>query len=148
MIHNLPQSLIEAATKILEPTPKLNWAVGGHKDKAEAAYRQKGMKILLVDANELIEKTHPDLRVSPTDRENHIGKRMERAVYHFTTGKFMDPPEISHDIGKYPISFGNGRHRTAASIIAGNPIIPVVVHPDDESKIRNNIKIHWEIENA
>lgn len=147
MIYNLPQSLIEAATKILETSPDLNWAVGEHKDKAEAAYRQNGMKILLVDANELIEKTHPDLRVSPTDTENHIGNRMNRAIEHFRSGRFMDPPEISHVIGNYPITFGNGRHRTAASVVLGKPIMPVLVHPDDESKIKNHLVIHGEIKN-
>lgn len=146
MINTLPKSLIDSARKILESV-ELNWAVGDNKDKAEAAYRQKGMKILMVDANELIEKTHPDWRVSPDNNENHIGKRMDRAIEHFRSGRYMDPPEISHERGQYPISFGNGRHRTAASVLMGKPIIPVVVHPDDESKIRNTLVIHGEIPN-
>ena len=146
MIHTLPQTLIEAARKILE-SQELKWAVGDDKDKAQMAHHQKGQKILLVDANEVINNTHPDERVSPYSDENHIGNRMQRAMTHFKSGQFMDPPEIHHANGQYPITVGNGRHRMAASILLGKPIIPVVVHPDDESKIRNTLTVHGEIPN-
>ena len=141
MINTLPKSLIEAAKLILEGAVKPRWAVeeNAHMDKSH--YKNK--HIFWVDANELLPKVDPNFRVTPDSKENHIGNRMQRAIAHFQSGQFMDAPYISYDPNnkRFPVMFGDGRHRTAAAISMGHSIIPVKVDPEDVKGLSQHITL-------
>lgn len=141
MINTLPKSLIEAAKSILEPTTKLNWAIGENKKHAQAPYRQTA--VVWLNAHEVLPKIHPDWRVTPDDMTNHIGNRMQRAIDHFKSGKFMGPPDISVGTNhqEYPIFVGNGRHRIAASVALGHSWFPASVDPEEIEELKKHIEV-------
>lgn len=132
MINTLPQSLIDTVTTILESQQPLNWAVGDNAGYSKE-HHGKQNKIVWLNANEVLPKVAPDMRVTPTDKANHIGNRMERAITHFQSGKFMDPADVSINTNNpaHPIWIDNGRHRIAASLSLGHEWFPASVAPHE-----------------
>lgn len=145
MIHTLPQSLIESAKKILEGANTLNWAVGensGHAKSKQRSYE----KLVWLNAHEVVPKVTPGFRVTPDSPTNHIGDRMQRAITHFNSGKFMDPASVSFDKNNkdFPVFIDNGRHRIAASMVLGKPMFPAYVPHDEVDLLKSHVSVHDE----
>jgi hypothetical protein len=136
-IHKVPVYALPSRFRVDE---QFNWAVGINKKHAENPGRQKGNEIVWLNAEEVIPLTDPGFRVTPDDKKNHIGNRMNKAEDHFKSGGWMDPPDVSFNKydPKFPISFGNGRHRVAASLKAGEKWFPASMTKDS---IKNLSKI-------
>lgn len=137
----LPKSLLEAITAAVNSEP-LNWAVGEHSQHAMVRPR-KGDTLVWLNSDEVLPKIHPEYRVTPDDKTNHIGNRMERAINHFKSGKFMDAPDVSVNLKTpdFPLFIGNGRHRVAASISLGHKWFPAHVDKEDVPHLKKLVTV-------
>lgn len=133
---------INSFMKIIDLFEKFNWAFGSNIKHAENPTRQKGNVIVWLNAKEVLNLIDPDWKVSPIEKTNHIGSRMDKAEKHLTSGGWMDPPDISVTSNpKYPISIGNGRHRIAALLKIGEEWFPANVSKTDVKKLTKYLTV-------
>lgn len=103
---------------LTEKTQELRWAIGDHANKAIRNYSHRDdFMIVWLRPNDVIKNSDPQMRVSPDDKANHIGTRMQRAIDHFKEDGWMDPPIVAYDrytTTEFKVTVDDGRHRIAA----------------------------------
>lgn len=133
---------------LTEKAHQLRWAIGKHADKAIRNYSNKDdFMIVWLRPDDVIKNTDPQMRVSPDDKVNHIGARMQRAINHFNEDGWMDPPIIGYDRythTEYKIAVDDGRHRIAALKKMGVKRFPAYILKDDLDLIKKVINVKLE----
>lgn len=119
------------------------WAVGENIHKAQEPQRIGSLHTVWVDPKDLVDHQHYAFKVSNKTDRNHIPGRYQKAIEHFKSGEFMDPPigGYSHD-DSCPVSIDNGRHRIAAAVELGFKYIPVQTTKESIKAWKKHFKVH------
>ena len=124
---------------------EIKWAINSNSHHAIKNYSHRDdFMIVWLDPSEVISNVDPDMRVESNDLINHIGNRMERAISHFNSDKYMDPPVIAYDSytnDKYKIIVDDGRHRIAALKKMGIKEFPAFIMKSDLSLIKTILTV-------
>lgn len=124
---------------------EIKWAINSNLQHAIKNYSHRDdFMIVWLDPSEVISNVDPDMRVDPNDPTNHIGNRMDRAISHFNSDKYMDPPVIAYDRytnDKYKIIVDDGRHRIAALKKMGIKEFPAYIMKSDLSLIKTILTV-------
>lgn len=130
---------------LLESKKELKWAIGSNSDKAIKQFgHREDFMIVWLNPDEVIKNTDPEMRVSPDNKENHIGSRMQRALDHFEKDEWMDPPIIAYDRytnKKYKVIVDDGRHRIAALSKMGEKSFPAYIMKGDLKDLKEILNI-------
>lgn len=133
---------------LTEKTQELRWAIGDHANKAIRNYSHRDdFMIVWLRPADVIKNSDPQMRVSPDDKANHIGTRMQRAIDHFKEDGWMDPPIVAYDrytTTEFKVTVDDGRHRIAALKKMGVKRFPAYIMKDDLDLLKKVINIKLE----